>query len=274
MPSNNRKIYTDQDVVELVQKITNSKKYRTIHRNTIERIVKQCLEKYEMKQVEKKARNILHRVWSTYYLHRPDFGYLLDELKKNLSFGIDTKNCVLSILPIQSSTRERIPLLNRFYQDIFLITGCPSSIIDHGCGLNPLTTPWMKLPKSTKYHGFDIDGDQIQFLQAALQLLGLEDQIKASLADVMVDRFDYVDVVFMLKLLPLLEQQSKGSSLEIMQKQQCEYMVISFPIKSLSGNERGMTKFYSSWFKNVVKNEPWKYEELLFETELVFVIRK
>jgi len=266
-------MHTEQDTAELIQKIANSRKYKNIYGKTIERIVKQCLEKYERNQVEKKARNILHQIWGAYYEYRPDFRILLAEFKENINSGLGIEESLLKILPLQSSVRERIPILNDFYRKIFSVTGYPNSIIDHACGLNPLTVFWMNLPENTKYQAFDIDNVQIDFLRSVFEFLGLGNQIEVGLGDVMVDEFDYSDVVFMLKLLPLLEQQSKGLSLEVMRRQRCNHLVVSFPVKSLSGIEKGMAEFYSNWFENLIGSEAWKYEKIFFETELVFIVR-
>jgi 16S rRNA (guanine(1405)-N(7))-methyltransferase len=263
----------DSDFADIVQNIIRSKKYKSIYEKTIEHNVQRCLDTYGKKRAEKKARNILHQIWSAYYDHKPNFSRLYEsfvddvgEYPKEL-----IKDRIRKLLSVQSSTRERIGILDNFYKQIFAITGLPSSIIDHACGLNPLTYLWMNLPDDVKYQAFDIEGELISFLNSIFQFLGLK-HIKARLGDVLADEFNYADIVFMLKFLPVLEQQEKGSSLQVMRKQKCRHLVVSFPVKSLSGNEKGMKNFYSDWFKKTMESESWKYEEILFDTELVFII--
>ena len=106
---------------KLIEKIAASKKYKGVYLKTITRIVKNCSEKYEMlrhseateKQVEKKAKNLLHQAWGAYFDNRPDFKKILD------SFNGKTKQAILHLLSIQSSTKERIPVLDDFYKEIF-----------------------------------------------------------------------------------------------------------------------------------------------------------
>ena len=272
--SKRAKMYNDQNVTEIVQKILSSKKYKSIYDKTVERVVKQCLEKYEKKHSEKKARNILHQIWSAYYDQKPDYKNILDKFMSNVNNGGDAKQEILKLISIQSSTSERIPILDDFYGKIFSVIGCPSSIIEHACGFNPLTTLWMNLPENMKYQAFDIENDLIDFLKSVIDFLNLSDRIEIRQGDVLIDEFDYADVVFMLKFLPVIEQQQKGSSLDVMRKQKCRYMVVSFPVKSLSGIEKGMSDFYSNWFKNLIKDEDWQYDEILYNTELVFVVQK
>ena len=242
---------------EILNKIAASKKYRSLYRKTIEHVVGQT-------RTEKEARNLLHQIWNVYWNKRPDFRKLLIKLKTE---------GVLPILEIHSSTKERLPILDSFYKKIFTLTGTPSSIIDHACGLNPLTISWMNLPEDTAYKAFDIDTEEVIFLNSALQELGIK-KAKVNVGDILTDDFPYADIVFMLKLLPCLEHQKKGVSLEVLRRQKCKFLVVSFPIKSIGGSERGMEKFYEKQFLDLIKDENWQCHKLLFDTELVFIIKK
>jgi len=259
---------------ELAAKIIASKKYRFIYEKTIERIVSVCAKKYSQKKtVEKKARNLLHQIWAAYYTPRPDFEKLLNRLKAEIAAGKEKKESVLEILRVQSSTAERLPILENFYSRIFSLTGPVESIIDHGCGLNSLTFFWMDLAKSASYQAFDIDKEQIEFLNSVFALFG-EKQVKIGLADILADKFDWAEMVFLLKLLPCLEKQEKGVSQRTLESAKAKYLVVSYPIKSLSGRQKGMPDFYSQQFHDLVKAKPWQVEKLLFATELVFVVKK
>lgn len=243
--------------IEIVENIKNSKKYRVVYIKTIERVVADCINRFGEKRAEKEAKNLLHQIWGAFYKNQPDWG----------------KENILEILKLHSSTAERISILPEFYKKIFEITGIPNSIIDHACGLNPLTKQWMNLPASKQggpencnYKAYDIDQEEIEFLKS----MGVD----ANLGDILCDEFMYADVVFMLKLLPCLEHQKKNCSLEILKNQKCKYIVVSYPIKSIGGKNKGMTEFYRKSFTDLVKNEKWGISELLFDTELVFIIKK
>jgi 16S rRNA (guanine(1405)-N(7))-methyltransferase len=51
-------------------------------------------------------------------------------------------------------------------------------------------------------------------------------------------------------------------------------MIVSFPVASISGEEKGMGEFYTQWFIELVKDKPWRIERVLFPSELVFVIQR
>lgn len=261
-------------VTELTRKISQSRKYKDLYNKTIQRIVEDSLRKGGVKQTEKLARRKLHQMWGAYWSTRPDFNKLLERFGQDIKQGKDLKQAATSILSLQSSTKERISILDSFYQKIFAITGMPSTIIDLACGLNPLTYFWMDLPKSAQYQGFDIDRGQVDFLNQVFQVSGIQKRVKISLGDVLIDEFEYADVVFMLKLLPLLEHQQKGISLELMKKQPCKNLVVSFPVRSLGGKSKGMIVHYERWFKNLIKDEKREIKKILLETELIFIIHK
>ncbi|KKP31574.1 MAG: hypothetical protein A2312_03515 [Candidatus Staskawiczbacteria bacterium RIFOXYB2_FULL_32_9] len=278
---------------EIVEKIESSKKYKAIYIKTIVRVVANCILRFgdptslklrEARKIEKEAKNLLHQIWGAFYETRPDFNKILGKIEQDIKSETEVKEIILSILKLQSSVEERIPILEEFYKKIFEITGIPNSIIDHACALNPLTISWMNLPGTTTYKAYDIDKDEIEFLKSVFRLLNnnyysttrsrVGEVIKFELGDLLVNEFEYADVVFMLKLLPCLEHQKKNCSLEILKKQKCKFLVVSFPIKSIGGKEKGMCEFYRNSFKNMVSSEEWEIKELVFDTELVYIIKK
>lgn len=262
----------ESTIQTITQKILSSKKYKGLYDKTIERIVKNSIEKYGEKHAEEKARNVLHQIWGAYYPIQTS----VDKLTKNFTSAFEEelplKKALLPILSLHASTNERISLLDDFYKKIFAITDMPLSIIDHGCGFNPLTIPWMELPQTCIYRGFDISETQTVFLNNILHA-NFTMSAETETQDIFVDSFPYADIVFMFKLLPTFEQQQKNSSLEIMRKQKCTYLVVSFPVKSIGGKEKGMTEFYTQKFLSDIAKENWDYQKLDFPTELVFVVR-
>ncbi|MDP2926844.1 MAG: hypothetical protein Q8N65_01770 [bacterium] len=266
---------------ELARKILASKKYSSLYPKTVLRIAEDCLSKYPEKEVEKKARQLLHQIWGIFYPTRPDFNKLLEKFKETIKIvggrtshklsSQEVKEAAWPILKLHASTKERIPFLDQFYNQIFRVTGQPKIIIDLACGLNPLTYFW--LPKGVKYFAFDIDQEQAQFLASVFKLLKVN-RVKIGLGDVFGDRFPKADVVFLLKILPLIRQQQKTQSLEILEKQDAKYVVVSFPTKTVSGREKGMADFYTKQFEELIREKPWAIKKILFPTELVFVIKK
>ena len=258
---------------ELSRKILASRKYSSLYPKTVLRIAEDCLSKYPEKEAEKKARNLLHQIWGAYIPIRPGFEKLLEQFRQEIKTGKEIKEIVLPFLRLQASIKERIGILDNFYQKIFTITGSPGSIVDWACGLNPLSWLWMNLPKNCRYLGLDVDKEQNNFLNNVFKIAG-KNNFEAKLGDIFIDQPPKADIVFLFKFLPLLEHQQKGSSLEILEKQNAKWLVVSFPTKSLGGRSKNMVDFYSKQFQNLIRNQPWQIEKLLFPTELVFIIKK
>jgi 16S rRNA (guanine(1405)-N(7))-methyltransferase len=132
----------------------------------------------------------------------------------------------------------------------------------------------MHLAPEAEYRAYDIDSEEVAFLQNVFSLIAPQAKMHVELGDILSDRFAYADVTLFLKLLPVLEHEKKGSSLGVLKKQQCKHLVVSFPRESIGGREVGMTDFYRNWFRELITPESWDAEELLFPNEIVFVIRK
>ena len=258
----------------IVDSIVSSKKYKGIYPKTVERIVRETSRRYVPKDVEKNSKNLLHQIWGSYYTHYPDFEKLTDNFKKNLQDCNDIKETIIPILKIHSSTAERIPISIDFYKKIFEITGSPSSIVDIACGLNPLMFPWMSLASDCKYLSYDIDIFEVEFLNNVFSILGQNNRFKSFAGDIFIDSFPSCDIVFMLKLLPLLYLQDKGEVINILSNLECNFIIISFPTRSLSGKNVGMESNYSHMIESIINTQKWKISRLVFRSELVYVIKK
>lgn len=262
-------------VADIARSISASSKYQPLLQRTIMRITTDCVTRHGIKEGERFARALLHQSWGAYYPYRPRFEKLLEKIQGLLTDGRDIKNSILPVLDSHSSTAERVSSLGTFYERIFAVTGIPTTILDLACGLNPLTLPWMSLPEATRYEGRDIDEEQNAFLNSALGLMGFNpEKIRISGGDILCDEPASADVVFMLKLLPVIEHQHKGASLELLRKQPARHIVVSYPSGSLSGGKRKMGDFHADNFMTLVGNERWTISAIPFDREVVFIIGK
>ncbi len=262
----------------IIQKIQSSKKYSSLAPQTISRIVQDSARRFPQKQIEDEAKKKLHQIWGAYYTSRPNFKKLETKISEELSQGKDLKEVLLPLLKIHSSTKERIPILNEFYSKIFSLTGNPASILDHAAGLNALTIPWMQLPATTNYTAHDIDSEEVLFINSVFKIINETSpelpQVYAAVKDLFEETAEYYEVHFLYKILPLLEQQQKSSSAEILKSLKGKYLVITFPTGSLSGKQKGMIKTYTRHCEDIIASQKWDFQRITFNTELVYVINK
>ena len=260
------------DLEKLVSAVAASKKYQSVCADTVRRIGERELANYQnLKAATKATKRRLHQVYGAF---EQDWDYdtayqqLEGAYRQGAAPGI--KAACRQVMESHSSTRERLPILDRFYQEIFEVTGRPSSILDAGCGLNPLALPWMGLPAGARYVALDIDAERVEFLNRYLSLAGTEPLARCQ--DVLSHPpTDRADVALLLKMSPTLERQETGATLRLIEQLDAHHIVVSYAIKSLGGREKGMLESYEQHFRETVSDRDWSIEKLVFETELVLV---
>ena len=266
---------TDLIIAEIVASIRASKKYHSTHEATILEFVRQAYGKYRSrKETDKAVRRRLHKLMAP-YVGDPNYTDAAEELQS--AFAAPDPQTVRAacthILSAHFSTQERLPLLNRFYHEIFAVTGRPQALLDLACGVNPLTFPWMDLPVTgTRFYAYDVHEERVAFLNTYFTLQGLPQL--AILQDI---AFSFPqepgDVALFLKELPRFEQTYPGKGLELMEALRVRWLVVSFPVKSLHGG-RSLEARYRQFFTGLMAGKPWPLTELAFESELVFCVDK
>ena len=172
-----------------------------------------------------------------------------------------------------ASTRERLPILDQFYAGIFSYLPPIHSVLDVACGLHPLAIPWMPLGEDAEYYAYDIYHGMMNFLHACLAIINM--QGRTHVCDVIQQCPNYkVDLAFVLKTIPCLEQVDKSSGSRLLHTINADHLVVSFPVHSLGGKRKGMVEHYETHFRELVANEKWEIKKLEFSSELVFVVRK
>ena len=267
----------DNDAIEaFVSKIKASRKYRNICEDTIRDVIENALPKHQRaKDAIKAAKTKLHRIQAA-YLGKLFFEDELDILARLYSHGDmnGVKAICLKLMSEHASTRERIPILDRFYKEIFAVTGIPARILDVACGIHPLSIPWMDLPDGASYWAYEIDGELVSCLSKYFEAIGFE-QSQARLQDVIcTPPAETGDIAFVMKMVPCLERREKGCSIRLLETLKVRHLVVSFPIKSLSGRSKHMPSFYSRFFSDMVDGCGWKVTNLPINEELVFVVDK
>ncbi|HEV2121196.1 MAG TPA: 16S rRNA methyltransferase, partial [Chloroflexota bacterium] len=97
----------------------------------------------------------------------------------------------------------------------------------------------------------------------------------AVLADVVADPPPQAaDVALLLKSVPCLEQQEKGSGIRLVDAARAPYVVVSFPTHSLGGASKGMISHYQRVMAQMTAERPWRLTELTFPSELVYIVQK
>jgi 16S rRNA (guanine(1405)-N(7))-methyltransferase len=260
----------------LLEKVQANPKYKPISQNFIRRLCKQAIDKgLSGKSAVKAVRNKLHQVGRAYF--RGDIPYQemsdsLSKLPQEITSDQVKKMCV-NMMQRHSSTAERVPILEDFYATCLTSIMPIHSVLDLACGLNPLAIPWMPLAEDFVYHACDIFEDMLSFLNTFFHKFSINGRANAC------DLFGGVpqkqtQVSFLLKSIPCLEQVDKTATRKIISDIPSKHILISFPIRSLGGQKKGMHSFYREHFYEHISAETWQIKEFSFQSELAFLVSK
>jgi len=143
--------------------------------------------------------------------------------------------------------------------------------MDVACGLNPLAWSWMPFDVGVSYLAYDIYTDMIHFIQDFITLAGING--RAEIRDVLFDPpTGPVDLAFILKSLPCLEQINKMAASTLFEAIRARYLIVSYPVASLGGQKKGMLENYDAHFRRLATGRRWSVKSFEFSTELAFLV--
>lgn len=259
---------------QLIEAVLTSRNYKSVCEPFVRSIGVQELARWgNLKEAIKATRNKLHQVGGAYLEGEVRYAVWLNELKTAIQSGnreqlLQTGTRIMSH---HSSTRERLPILEQFYTTILADLPPIHSVIDIACGLHPLAIPWMPLAEPAHYYAYDIYQNMIDFLHECIMLLSVDGY--AQTCDVIHScPTQKVDLAFILKAIPCLEQVDKSAGSRLLETINANYLVVSFPAHSLGGRKKGMVTHYEARFQELVAGKSRSIKRFEFPTELVFLI--
>ncbi len=260
-------------IEEILEKIRSSSKYKDINEKTILEIINIELPKYKNEKILVKAvKNKLHQIYGA-FLNRRDIEGAQKLLLMLKSGEGNIKETANKILQLHHSTRERLDVYEDIYREIFKVTEKPNSILDLACGLNPFSIPFMNIQGAILYYAYDIDSKLIEVINEFLDILGYPRLAKRK--DILFEDIeDQADICFILKFLPIAERIRRGLSLKLISRLNSKFIIVSFPLKSISGKEKGMLKNYSRIFEPVFKERYKILEKLILGNEMFYILLK
>lgn len=263
-------------LAQLVEAVHASRKYRHVSEVFISSIGTRELERGEsLKEAIKATKNKLHQVGAAFLDDEMPYASWLEELRLAARSGDRQvlRDACARIMLHQSSTRERLPILEQFYPTILATLPPVNTVLDVACGLNPLAIPWMPLAAHATYYAYDIYQDMMGFLDACLALFEVEGLAQAR--DVIqTPPQQKVDLALILKALPCIEQVDKSATLRLLSEINADHLLVSFPAQSLGGRRRGMAVNYETRFRALLAGKDWSIKRFEFASELAFLITR
>jgi 16S rRNA (guanine(1405)-N(7))-methyltransferase len=273
---------THPELDTLVRAIRATPKYAMVAPDVLRHIGAQELAKGRgLKESIKATRNKLHQVGGAYLDRRVPYAQWGADLQSALQQGgIDALRPLCSrLMSLHASTRERLPILDAFYADIFRALPPIHSVLDLACGFNPLALPWMPLAPGAHYTAVDIYTDLMAFLHDFIGLCAYNGEaIAHSVLDVpftqAVSTTRHYDLVLLLKAIPCLEQVDKTAGEQLLTHIQADHILVSFPSHSLGGRSKGMTAHYEAHFHDLIMSKGFRIQKFTYSSELAFLISR
>ena len=267
----------DDKLEELVQSVRAKASYSQISEDLIRWLGKQELAKRRnLKEAVKHTRSKLHQSGGAYLESKPDYARWRAELvdiPPNLDDPALQAFCQ-KVMLAHASTRERLPILERFFQQTLADAAPIGSILDLGCGMNPLSIPWIPGNGHMTYLGLDIYADMATFLNDFFDHLGISGRVQVyNLLQGLPADLPKVRVAMLLKTVTCLELIDHAVTTKLLDGIQADFLLISYPVHSLGGRSKGMRSTYEKHFAVLAAEHHWQAKCFEFETELAYLIR-
>lgn len=267
----------------LVAQILSSRKYASVAPEVVRRVAEEAIGATKSeREAAKRARRKLHQAHGAFG-HAADQGRI-EELvsaiealprEPRAAWSEAVRVASREILGFHASTAERLPFLEELYGAVLAPSLGPGArVLDLGSGLNPFAIPWMGLPADCEYHAVDVDTKLAVLVGRYLAALGRSGS--AATADILareIPRGPW-DAVLLLKMVPTLERQERGSASRLIGSLDAARIVVSFPRASLGGRRKGMDAQYEALMETVVEGAGLDVERHAWAGESVYVCRR
>jgi len=263
------------DLAGLVEVVRAGKKYKYLCRDTIHDIISREIGQHKnVKETLKTARKRLHLILAD-YLSDLDVRGCREKLTGAFASGDEAqiRRTCLDIMSRHASTRERLPLLDRFYGEIFAITGQPQTIADLACALNPFSSRWLGLPSPVRYFAYDNNRQTVDLLGLYFRLENIS-PLPEERDILCCPPEGPFDVAFLFKMYHCLEHRQKGAGWQVVQNTPAAWLVLSFPTRSLANRRVDILGNYREKLLENIRYLGFHYQELEFPGEVLLLIRK
>ena len=261
------------NINELTTEISNSKKYAHVDENVVARIVAEIIPKYPKRKdiikAVKKELHIIHESFLPEDCHARAETLLDNYDGENIATD---QELAMKLMTLHSSTKERIGQVNEIYQYLSNYIKADDKIADIGCGFNPFALPFL-IDKPRSYTAYDLSSATVNLLNKYFKQADLTYQ--ALINDIVAKPpSTNFTIALMFKLFPILEHQKKGRAFELLGELNCHRFIISFPLKSASGKEKGMEKFYTTRFETELPTELSILNKTIFDNEMFYILKR
>lgn len=265
----------EDDISNFVAQVQESAKYAQFDPELVRQIaLEELRNQKDWRDALKTTRTRLHRLAGAFLAPKIDYAKWLDNYGSLPSDDVQAfKETSKRMMKLHASTQERLPFLDSFFETCLAPIAPIRSVLDLACGLNPLAIPWMPLQEDCIYHACDVVEPLIGFLNAYFPLVR---QSGSAFTCNLLQSIPQqkVQVAFILKLLPILDQVDPNASTHLLDQVRADHLLISYPSKSLGGRSKGMKQTYASHFERITSGRNFEVRSFDFPNETVYLLSR
>src|SRR3989344_416875 len=144
----------------------------------------------------------------------------------------------------------------------------PKSILDLGCGLNPIALANKKI----KYYASDINEEDLEIIKKYFSKNKFKGQIFVHDLTQTEKTLPKADLCLLFKVLDVIDTKNHTLSKEIIIKTPCKAFLVSFATKKLSGKSMSSPKRF--WFENLLMRLKIEFEKFFTNNEVFYFFKK
>ena len=270
-----------QDFSELVERLTHTKNYRELDLSFIERLVSNAAKaSSDEKEILKSVKHAIHQAVNAFRVGEDSYRDLAIQLGDHAIHDRPVEERQLysaDFLRCYASSKERLPFIRRYYQEIF--SGLPPirSILDLGCGLNPIAAvSFIPNGRDLHYTAVDLPLDLVDFLNDFFQFLDLSGTaLQGNLLNGAPD-ID-ADLTLIQKIIPVLERSETGAGRRVFDEIRSPFAVVSFPAPAAKAKRSGSAASsvdFETEYDAILSAAGWDSTKLRYPNEIVYVLKR
>ena len=248
---------------EIVLKIKEKRELAGLVDSVVENILDDFLRKNRISLPalsEKEKKIIVKEVRSTLRLLAGRFRK--SAKKKNPAIDLENIN---ELLRTHSSTAERLDFYPQFREKLLEMK--PASILDLGCGLNPIALSL----RGVVYYASDINTKDLSIISAYFKKHRIKGKTFVLDLQKMDSPLPNADITLLLKLLDVIDPKHTLSE-NIINKIPSRRIIVSFSTRKLSGRKMNFPRRY--WFEKLLSKLHYHYYTIETDNEIFYFITK
>lgn len=260
------------DLQRLISETVSSPKYAQIAPEVVERVCRLELPRHrKITDAVKATRTKLHQAAGAYLNKTINYAHITYLLKDYPQDAL--QDFARETMLLHASTAERLPYLDTFYQTCLSGMPTPAVILDLACGFNPFSFFWQVGFPSATYLACDIVLPMLDLLNQLFLKIG--NPGKAFSCDLTSQTPPIqADLVLLMKTIPLLDQVDRNIAPRLLEELQANFVLITFPVKSLGGRDKGMLSTYSIRMQQLLQTNTFEAREYLFPNEVAYLLHR